>query len=587
MMTIPTRKRSASFCFREIASLWNRLIGSARPRGYRSVFACKSLAVNCKSQPCQPLFGAAEKLERRDCPTGFSITSVVDTVVEGNAAEFQITMDTPSAIPRYVDVTSRAITAQLGTDYIHQNQRLVFLPGQTTKSFFIQSLVDRQNTTEGSETLRVFAKPVGGTPSELTAVMTINDFSEPTDYNIEFDFDPAVSGSIRAQFESAAERWEAVIKGDLPDVFLPNGQVIDDLLIMVNVSNSLPAGTIAEASLIDIRLGNSNLPADRNFSANGLPYLSQVTLSSADITAIGISNVIAHEIGHAIGFGSLWATPWINSTGTLVYGVGTYPNLLVEVGGGSANPVFIGGNARREYTELFNRVNVGVPLYATTTVPAPYFDGSWGVHWRDSVFNNYGGSNPYGEIMTAEYPVNGINGRVVPYTISTVTVGALDDLGYTVDYAAAEPYSPPPIPPTGVPLGIPSTSLSSTNALAAATISQIPSRVLPPRITFPDRPPQILENDPLSREVVRASLEAAEEGVPGLLNLTHLNREMRTILTAWATYATPNSHPNTSLPPTLFAYSYSSGSLPENGPSLLAKKLFASLVLDEVAAADG
>ncbi len=475
----------------------------------------------------------AERLERRDCPAGFTLTPIIDSVIEGNAAEYQITLDAPSAIPQSVIVTSEALTAQLGTDYMHQTQRLTFLPGQTTKSFFIQSLIDQRAKAEGPEYVRVFARPVGGTPSELTAIMTINDFAEENNYNIEFEFDPAVSGNLRSLFYSAAERWENIVKGDLPDVFLPNGQIVDDLLIVVNVGDGLPAGTVAEAGIIDIRLGNTGIAADRNFSANGLPYLAQITLSSDDVTDIGIGNVIAHEIGHAIGFGSLWSAPWVDSSGTLVRGVGTYPNLVVNAG--PDNPVFIGTNARREYTEIFNRVNVGVPLF-NEGVPD---DGSYGVHWRDSVFNNYTSANPYGEIMTAEYPVEGINGRIVPYSISLITVGAFDDLGYTVDYAAAEPYVPPMALASGAPVAVPSRNfLAQSNWEADEAVSKS-SRVLPARITYPDRSPQILGNDDLSKEVVRASLEAAANNMSGFIDVSHLDQQKRALLAAWAAYEDP------------------------------------------------
>jgi hypothetical protein len=548
-------------------SLWNWLFGAAGK-------AAGAITRHSHSRLADSSVTAAEQLERRDCPAGFTLTPVVDSVIEGSAAEYLVTMDAPSAIPQYVDITSQAITAQLGTDYLHQNQRLTFLPGQTTKSFFIQSLVDRQNMTEGPETLRVFARPVGGTPSELTATMTINDFNESNDYNIEFEFDGNVSVTLQSKFYQAAERWEDIIAGDLPDVYLPNGQIVDDLLIRVSVGTT-PSGGVAEASLIDIRLGGSNLPANRDFSQNGLPYLASILVDTSQVNAIGIDNVLAHEVGHAIGFGALWSAPWINSTGTLVHGVGDFQqDLFRQVpASSSSNPLFIGSNAVREYISLFNTVNFGVPLYDVTTAPPPYWDGSWGVHWRGSVFNDYTSQDPYGEIMTQDYPANGINGRVVPYLISRITVGAFDDLGYTVNYAAADGYEPPSIG-GGIPvLPFP----------APTPLPQSSSRVLPARISYPDRAPQILANDQLSRDAVRSSLDAAAQNRVGLLDLNHLDPRGRALLAAWASYETYTA--GFSMSSSLVNYGSTSnfntvGGWPDIGPSPLNKKLFASLVTE-------
>ena len=553
-------------------SLWNWLFGVASKRD--GLLGSKAFASHSRSRISLSPVTAAEQLERRDCPAGFTLTPVVDSVIEGSAAEYLVTMDAPSAIPQYVDITSLAITAQLGTDYLHQNQRLTFLPGQTTKSFFVQSLVDRQSTNEGPETLRVFVRPRGGTPSELSALMTINDFNESNDYNIEFEFDGNVSVTLQSKFYQAAERWEDIIAGDLPDVFLPNGQIVDDLLIRVSAGTT-PSGGVAEARLIDIRLGGSNLPANRDFSQNGLPYLSSIIVDASQVDAIGIDNVLAHEIGHAIGFGALWSTPWINTTGTLVYGVGDFQqNLFAQVpAGASSNPLFIGSNAVREYLTLFNTGSFGVPLYNVTTAPSPFWDGSWGVHWRGSVFNDYTSQDPYGEIMTQEYPVNGINGRVVPYLISRITVGAFDDLGYTVNYAAADGYEPPSLGG-----GIPLRPLPEPTPLPQSS-----SRVLPARISYPDRAPQILSNNQLSRDAVRSSLDAAAQNKVGLLDLNHLDPRGRALLAAWASYETDST--GFSMSSSLVNYASTSdfntvGGWPDIGPSPLNKKLFASLVTE-------
>lgn len=489
-------------------------------------------------RPCPPQI--AEPLERRDCPAAFTLTAVTDTVTEGNAAEFRLTMLARSTIPQAVLVSTEAITATLGTDYMHRTQRLTFFPGETQKSIFVQSLVDPVNETERSETLRLIVAPVGGTPAQLTAIVTINDYVAPDPYTIEFSFDSSVPANVQAMFQAAADRWQNVIVGDLPNVTLPNGQVVDDLLINVSVSSTLPAGVIAQAGFTDIRVGNSSTPANGNFSQNGLPYIGEMEISDDFLTAVGLPNTIAHEMGHVLGFGTLWQN-----------NVGTFSSLVSGIG--TANPVYVGANALREYNSIFATSGTSVPLYQVSTTTPPSYDGSYGSHWRDSVFDS---ANPaYDELMTATYNVTGVNGVATPAYLSRITVGALDDFGYRVSYAGAESYVAPsssraPLvaeagsgSPSPFSVAVPPAVVRENVASVIGPIRDAirrEARRLPPRITFPDRAPMILMDTDASRDLVRRSLagQAPAEGSPSL-DLRSLSESSRISLMAWATYTQP------------------------------------------------
>ncbi|MDA1039068.1 MAG: hypothetical protein O3A37_02085 [Planctomycetota bacterium] len=525
-----------------------------------------------------------ETLERRDCPAAFILSPVTDTVTEGNAAEFRLTMLNASRLPETVVVSTESITATLGTDYMFRTQRLTFFPGETQKSIFVQSLIDPVNTAEGKEILNLVVNPIGGTPQELTALVTIDDFAPQSFYTIDFSFDSSVPSSVQALFPTAAARWENVIVGDLPDVTDPTtGQVIDDLLIQVSVSNTLPAGVIAQAGFTDIRVGNTGVPANGNFSQNGLPYIGTMQISSAFINAVGLGTTIAHEIGHVVGFGTLWQN-----------NVGTFPTLVSGIG--TTNPVYVGTNGVQSYNSVFRNADTSVPLYEVSTTTPPAYDGSYGTHWRDSVFNSYTTPPIYGELMTANYQVNGFLGQPVPAYLSRVTVGALDDFGYTVSYAGAEAYSPPssssqtstavvfganktlelansihlqsptagattpaPPPPATPPTGThpappparttpPQTAPAPAifGPLGRATI--VAARRLPPRLTFPDRAPIVLTDDEASRTLVWESLGSANNSpAAGPLDFQSLNDEKRIMLMTWASLGmSPFSGPSLS-----------------------------------------
>ncbi len=83
------------------------------------------------------------------------------------------------------------------------------------------------------------------------------------------------------------------------------------------------------------------------------------------------------------------------------------------------NPLYVGINAVRQARLLSTAFENGIP------VENEGGQGSAGAHWRDSVFGN--------ELMTS-FLSAGQN------PISSMTIGALADLGYAVKYDVADPY---------------------------------------------------------------------------------------------------------------------------------------------------
>jgi hypothetical protein len=215
-------------------------------------------------------------------------------------------------------------------------------------------------------------------------------------FDIQFTFS-GLTASQRAIFEQAAQKWESVIVGELPNAVY-GGVAVDDLLID------------ARAVPIDGRgnvLGQAG--PDRFRTVSRLPYHGSMEFDSADLASMQASGtllgVILHEMGHVLGVGTLW------SMKGLIFGEG------------GPNPIFIGSQAVAAYNSIFGISASSVPVENT---------GGFGTrdgHWRESIFST--------ELMT---------GWVGPgsYTpLSRITVGSLADLGYSVNYAAADPYARP------------------------------------------------------------------------------------------------------------------------------------------------
>jgi hypothetical protein len=133
-----------------------------------------------------------------------------------------------------------------------------------------------------------------------------------------------------------------------------------------------------------------------------------MAFDSADLaemeTSGTLNDVITHEMGHVLGFGTIW----------------TRKHLLK--GKNTANPTFVGTTAKTEYGVLRGSGPTPVPVENTGG------PGTAGGHWRETVFRN--------ELMSGFISAPG-------NPLSRVTVGSLQDLGYMVNLDAAEPYALP------------------------------------------------------------------------------------------------------------------------------------------------
>jgi len=220
-------------------------------------------------------------------------------------------------------------------------------------------------------------------------------------YKIEVRFLGGLTTAQKNAFKKAADRWTSVIIGDLPSVMV-GGEVIDDLLIEAQgVAIDGVGRILGQAGPTNLRPANAGTSA--LLPAKGI--MSFDTADLANMEADGtLLDVITHEMGHVIGIGTIW-----EDKGLLV-------------GAGTTNPRFTGINARRAFGKLRGTGPTAVPV--ENTGGAGTRDG----HWRESVFRNELMS---GFIAEADNP------------LSRLTVASLQDLGYRVNLAAAEPYALP------------------------------------------------------------------------------------------------------------------------------------------------
>ena len=220
-------------------------------------------------------------------------------------------------------------------------------------------------------------------------------------FDIELVFLDEFTADEQKVWHRIARRWESVIQMDFPDYtfsgtnfpacgdhpfLIPAGEQIDALRIYMVKFDSFPGGYLA--------YGYPNL----------ILYPSLMTTVGCVGIQVGLGDfhnlwkIGLHEIGHVLGIGSSW----------------TNSGMLLRLNG---DYHFDGPQA----IAAFNRA--GGTDYQGAKVPVTRDR----FHWHRSVLRN--------EIMSGGSPFS---------ILSAITLGALSDLGYTVDFSAADPYELPP-----------------------------------------------------------------------------------------------------------------------------------------------
>ncbi len=213
---------------------------------------------------------------------------------------------------------------------------------------------------------------------------------------IDVRFTSPVSDIRRETFLRAAARWDAIMDTSFEPIVV-EGEEIDGVVINASIEPIDGAAGILGQAGPTLLLPQSELPA---------AGIMQFDL--ADVMRLEAENsfedVVLHEMGHVLGFGTLWA------------------RFGLVLGSGTINPLFAGAQARREFESLVTEAGSGVPIANTGGA------GTREGHWRELIFGD--------ELLTGF-----LSGAHRP--ISRLSIASFADLGYRVDLNAADPFTLP------------------------------------------------------------------------------------------------------------------------------------------------
>jgi hypothetical protein len=270
----------------------------------------------------------------------------------------------------------------------------------------------------GNWTIGNGANTLEAAAAGVATPVTFNATGVPSTFNIEVRY--ITTGTLaapttaqRAAFDSAAARWSRIIFGDLPAVQVNSNagacrpetpavqETIDDVVIFVILQNiDGSGGVLGSAGPCFVRNSPSFLTAwgVMRFDTTDLAFLQANNL---------LQPVIMHEMAHVLGLGTLWQTK----------------SLLTGAGG--ADPFFTGAQARAAFDTVGGTSYTGGGKVPVENTGGP---GTRDGHWRKTVFGN--------ELLT---------GSVAPGAtpISIVTAASFGDMGYQVNFGAADAYTLP------------------------------------------------------------------------------------------------------------------------------------------------
>ncbi|MDE0000752.1 MAG: hypothetical protein OXQ89_23695, partial [Rhodospirillaceae bacterium] len=240
-------------------------------------------------------------------------------------------------------------------------------------------------------------------------------FSEG-DFDITLEFGDGFNEEWRAAIRHAADRWEQIIVADYPHseaslsgCALSGQQTVDDLLIRFEWRGL--DGRYPGAASVCGTVSEPGFPAGRPNA--GFVRLNTHAFDDQVVTDFMESDrIIVHEMGHVLGIGTAWSDSG-----------------FLELQGDS--PEFTGPNALSEFKRLF--LGGAASARSRRIQGVPVEDD--GAHWR-SFASSLNGDDSLATVDD-DLMLPGGN-RALNHLITGVTVGALEDLGYEVDYGKAD-----------------------------------------------------------------------------------------------------------------------------------------------------
>ena len=359
----------------------------------------------------------------------------------------RVLVPSSSGVPASADAVTLNVTAVGPTDsgYVTAFPTGVVRPTASNLNYVAGSVVPNSVTVPlGDGRGDIYLYTPRGCPNIVVDVNGWYSASTPAvpepAYNINVQFADGTNPSTAVQmaFLAAEQRWESIITGDIPDetFSLPSGacgaewtsgsQAVDDVIIGANVKPiDGPSGVLGQAG-----------PCIVGDAPGYFPKFGVMEFDSADLDRLAangtLADTVAHEMAHVLGYGVLWGDPVD----------GPYFR-NVTTGTGTPSSAYTGAAAKAQYALLGGSGDVPLETGGGS--------GTADSHWRESVFGN--------ELMTGY--INSTN------RLSAMTIGAMADLGYTVDLGQADLYS--------------LASLRSAAAVAAPPTSTDPVEVVSPR----------------------------------------------------------------------------------------------------------
>ena len=229
----------------------------------------------------------------------------------------------------------------------------------------------------------------------------------PELFGIEYRAVGSIPPRLMQALERAAARWMSVFTthagtshvtlpaGECGPTFPAMNEPVSDLVVFIRVTPIDGKGEILASAL----------PCAMH-EESGLPVVARITFDISDVAEYVANDFVdliaTHELGHALGFGTVWEQRGL------------------VVGAGTVNPRFNGASASREYGVAFGSANTGVVPVENTGGA-----GTANRHWRASVFS-----------------IETMNGFIATRTapLSRITIGAMEDVGYSVSYDAEDAF---------------------------------------------------------------------------------------------------------------------------------------------------